>query len=163
MSALDWVFVVFILIIAIVGLFKGFIKHIFGKLSIVLGIWGAFLFYKYLTPYVQKMISNTFLADAIAFVLIFLVKFVFCNFLVIYLVIMIIGSILGKTFDGEIFNGLDRFLGFLIGAVEGLAFVALFLFLISSQPWFDITSITNSSVFYKILHPIFTITGVANV
>lgn len=154
MSALDWVFVVFILIIAIVGLFKGFIKHIFGKLSIVLGIWGAFLFYKYLTPYVQKMISNTFLADAIAFVLIFLV---------IYLVIMIIGSILGKTFDGEIFNGLDRFLGFLIGAVEGLAFVALFLFLISSQPWFDITSITNSSVFYKILHPIFTITGVANV
>ena len=58
MSALDWVFVVFILIIAIVGLFKGFIKHIFGKLSIVLGIWGAFLFYKYLRGKLHVKISR---------------------------------------------------------------------------------------------------------
>ena len=70
---------------------------------------------------------------------------------VIYIVLMIVRNIINSVFSGEIFQGLDRLLGFAFGVIEGLALVALLLIILKAQPWFDVQELLDQSFFYKIL------------
>ena len=141
-SPIDVFFLLLIIIPAIVCASKGFAKELLGKGAFILGIWIALIFYKKLVPYVEKGIHLHFLSVAIAFMLIFLVVFI---------IVMVIRQIVGAIFDGEIFKGLDRTLGFFLGLIEGIALVAIILIVISSQPWFNMDKLLGDSFFYKML------------
>lgn len=141
-SFIDTVFLVIILLLAVICMFKGFIKEVLGKGAVILGIWAAILFYKLLVPYLLKYIHLRFLAIALSFLLVFLV---------VYLIVMIIRAIVGAAFQGEVLKGLDRTLGFVLGALEGLAVVAVILIVLAGQPWFDVSDLLSHSFFYKIL------------
>lgn len=142
LSFLDVFFWIIILVIGVIACAKGFLKEIFGKGAIVAGLWIAFLTYKLLSPYILKFVKYEFLAIALAYLLIFLV---------VYLLVMVIKTFVSSAFEGEIFKGLDKVLGFIFGMIEGLALVALILVLLCAQPWFDVSSIFEKSFFYKIL------------
>lgn len=139
---LDIIFIAIILLLSIICASKGFIKELFGKGALVLGIWIAVLFYKKLNPYIAKYIHIESVSIVLSFLLIFLV---------VYLIMMIIRQIVGNIFEGEIFNGLDKTLGFFFGVVEGLAFVAVILILLAAQSWFDVSKLLNGSFFYNML------------
>lgn len=141
-SFLDAIFLVIILLPAIICSIKGFIKEVFGMGALVLGIWAAALFYKLLTPFLANYIHVQFLAIALSFLIIFLV---------VYLVVMIVRAVIGQVFDNDFFKNLDHFLGFVFGALEGLAIVAVILILIAGQPWFDVSELLDHSFFYHIM------------
>ena len=63
---------------------------------------------------------------------------------------MLFGAIVGKLFELNILNSLDRALGFFFGIVEGLAIVLLIMFLIVAQPFFNADSLIQNSFFYDI-------------
>ena len=141
----DVIFLLIILIFAIVAAAKGFIKAIFGKLCWILGLLGAFFFYKKLMSHMTALVHNETVSFILCFVLIFVV---------IFLIVKIIQTIFERIFDGEIMKGLDRSLGFFFGLIEGLVVIFVFVLILTYQPWFDCTKIFEGSLLIKLLAPL---------
>lgn len=137
----DICFLIVILIFAVLAMMKGLVKEIFGKVSVFGGLACAIVFSPRLTPFVAGAVHNTILAAVISFLLIFVV---------VFLGICIIQQIVEKIFSGEIMRGLDRILGFLLGAFEGTVIVVLIMVVMSVQPWFDLSSIISESLFFSV-------------
>lgn len=143
-SILDVVFILIILIFSIIAATKGFIKELFNKAALIIGILMGCLFAKKLAPYISFVKSNG-LKLIIAFLLIFMV---------IFLIIHIVKTFIGHAFEGEIMKGMDKSLGFFLGFLEGIIIVMLIIILIKSQPFFATEDLFNDSFFYKILSPL---------
>ncbi len=144
-TTLDAVFLLILLICAIHGAFRGFIEELFSKLAVILGIICGLVFSKLLVPSLPKLKYAAFLTNILAFVIVFTV---------VYLAVRIIQKIIGIAFQGDIMKGLDKSLGFFLGIGEGVIIVCLILFLLHSQPWFDITGVVQGSVFDRIFAPL---------
>ena len=146
-AVIDYIFCLVILVFAIIGVVKGFIDNIFGKLSWILGILGAFFFYDRVSRELLTGIRNVVLSNVVAFIILFVV---------IFLVIKIIQVILSKVFAGKILGSLDKALGFFFGIVEGLAIVALIIFILCNQTLFPVDGIFNESFFLDIFNQFIT-------
>ena len=153
-SIIDVVFLVVILIFTIIGVIKGFIDNLFGKLSWILAILGAFFFYDRIATSLLAGIENKIIANILSFLLLFVV---------IFIVIKLLQVVLQKIFSGAILGSLDRALGFFFGVVEGLAIVTLVMFLLSNQPFFAIDNLSNNSFFFELFNKYlsnFTVEGI---
>lgn len=142
-AVIDFIFIVVILLFAILGVVKGFIDNIFGKLSWILGIIVAFFFYKRVSTNFLSGISNKIVANVLAFLILFVIVFI---------IVKMIQVILNRIFDNDVLNSLDRALGFLFGIVEGFAVVALVIFLLCNQPFFSIDNLFDKSFFFNIFN-----------
>ncbi len=146
-NPIDVFFIILILVIAFTATAKGFVRAIFGKLSWIIGLLGAFCFYKKLDFYISNTIKNHTLSIIVSFLLIFIV---------IFLVIKIVETIISKIFEGEILKGLDKALGFIFGIVEGLAVVIIIIVIFRIQPWIPTDELFNGSYFFQFLAPFIT-------
>ncbi|ULQ59817.1 CvpA family protein [Brucepastera parasyntrophica] len=144
-SVFDLVLLIIIIIMIIKVTISGFIQEFFSKAAVIIGAIGAIIFYKPLTPVVIKITGTNTLAEIVAFLVIFLV---------LYIVIKILQRIMHAVFRGESMTNLDRALGFFLGLVEGLLIVTVLLLLIRVQPWFDLSFITDGSLFVRLLDPL---------
>ena len=145
-TIVDWVFSLIILAFAIGGVIKGFIDNVFGKLAFVAGILLGYIFYKDVATGLLKDIKVTFAANIIAFLLIFVVTF---------LVIKIVQMIVARVFQWSILKSLDRTLGFIFGIVEGGAVVCLLIFLLTAQPFFNVSLLFENSFYVNIVTSLF--------
>ena len=75
----------------------------------------------------EKFINNQAVCIVLAFILLFIAAF---------LLVKIIQTLIGSVMDGDILKSLDRVLGFVLGALEGLFIVCAILILVCAQPWF---------------------------
>ena len=142
-SMIDIVFLVVILIFTIIGVVKGFIDNIFGKLSWILAILGAFFFYDRVAVAFLSGIGNKIVENILSFLILFVV---------IFIVVKLIQVVLQKIFSGAILGSLDRALGFFFGIVEGLAIVTLIIFLLANQPFFSIDGLSSGSFFFELFN-----------
>ena len=78
--------------------------------------------------------------------------------MVVFLIIKLAQMIVSKIFEWSILKSLDRTLGFIFGIVEGAAVVCLIIFLLSVQPFFDVTNLFDGSFFYGLVNSIFNST-----
>ncbi len=145
-AVIDWVFSGIIILFAIGGVIKGFIDNVFGKIAFIAGIILAYLFYKNIAGSVLKDVKNPYVANVLAFLLIFVV---------VFLVIKIIQMIVAKVFEWSILKSLDRTLGFIFGMIEGAAVVCLVIFLITVQPFFNPLNILGESFYYGLVSSLF--------
>ena len=145
-TVIDWIFSGVIILFAISGVIKGFIDNVFGKLAFVAGILLGYIFYKDVATGLLKDIKVTFAANIIAFLLIFVVTF---------LVIKIVQMIVARVFQWSILKSLDRTLGFIFGIVEGGAVVCLLIFLLTAQPFFNVSLLFENSFYVNIVTSLF--------
>lgn len=138
----DIVFTAILLIFAIMAAAHGFIAELFGKLAIIAGVLVAFYFFGLLAPSLESFISNKAVCTVLAF---------FILFVATYLLVKIIQHVIGAIFNGEIMKGLDRTLGFVFGAIEGLLIVSVIFILVKAQPWFDLSVVTDNSFYWELL------------
>ncbi len=143
---IDWIFSGIILIFAVVGVIKGFIDNIFGKIAFIAGIILGYFFYKDVAEGLLKDIKVPYAANIIAFLLIFVVTF---------LIIKLVQMIIAKVFEWSILKSLDRTLGFIFGLVEGAAVVCLIIFLLTAQPFFSVQNIFDGSFYYNLVTALF--------
>lgn len=144
-TVLDWICGIIILIFAIAGIVKGFINNVMGKLALALGIILACMFYKTAASNLLSSVENETFRNILGFLIIFVV---------VFLIVKCIQVIISRVFEWEVLKSLDRTLGFVFGAVEGLAVICLLLFLLSIQPFFDASKLYENSFFYSILNTI---------
>lgn len=147
-SFLDVIFIIIMFLFGIICTTKGFIKEVFGKGALVLGVWMAILFYKKLVPYVSRYVTIYIVSVAVSLLIIFLV---------VYLIMMILRQLVSSFFENEIFKTLDKALGFVFGLLEGLAVVAVILIVLSAQPWFDVSNLLDTSIIYRMLKGVIAI------
>lgn len=145
---IDFIFIGIIVLCSIIALIRGFINEIFGMGVPIVSAWSAILLYKFLLPTFSDLIKIYVAAVVVSFLIIFIATF---------LVLKIIQAIIKKIFETKILSSLDRVLGFAFGLLEGLAFVAIILIILTAQPWFDVSSLLNGSIFYKILSGIIAV------
>lgn len=144
---IDYVFVLLLIMFTILGVMRGFIDNIFGKLSWIGGIIGAFFLYKTVSQNIFANIENKLLANILSFVILFIILF---------LIVKMVQIIVAKVFEISVLSSLDRALGFLFGIVEGIAVVFLIMFVLENQPFFQIGDISNGSFFFELLNKFLT-------
>jgi len=147
LPVIDLVFVVLIVLLIIHGYLKGFIEEIFSWASLVLAIWMAILFYSAGGAFIRtKILENVrIVPEVLAFVAIFLIVTLFLKMLERVLKDVVTGAKLGK---------LNKGLGAVFGAIEGLAVSTLILFVLRIQPLFDPSLVIGDSIFAELLLPL---------
>ena len=137
-AIIDLVFLGIILWFVIVATIKGLIAEVFGKAAFVVGILIGLLFANDLYPSVVIWVPIPFVAQILSFILIFIA---------VFLAIKILQLLLGSLFSGEVLGSLNRALGFFFGLAEGLIIVSFVLIILHLQPWFDVSSLLDNSIF----------------
>ena len=114
----DWVSIALILVFAVTGFFNGFIKEIFSFAAWVLSLAIAWLYGPLLFPYVQGFANSESIKNIISFILFFLISFV---------VLKTLGSIISKLISVIGLKGLDRLLGMFFGSLKVIAMIEAIL------------------------------------
>jgi len=144
---IDMIFAILIILMIIHGYVKGFIAELFSWAGLVLALWAAVLLHPYGSAFIRGRIMQNvrYVPEVLAFIIIFLI---------IMLLVKMFEKVLSDIIKGIKLDGVNKFLGAVFGLVEGLALTALIVFVLAIQPFFNITSIIEDSIFAQILLPI---------
>lgn len=143
---IDYIFSAIILIFAVIGLAKGFIDTIFGKLSWILGLLFSFLLYDFVSQKILTGIENVVLSNILGFLIVFVV---------VFLIVKLIQMIFSQVFEWSPLKSLDRVLGFFFGVIEGLVIVLAIIFVLTVQPFFSVENLLNNSFYYGLFDSFF--------
>ena len=149
MAGIDIVFMVVIAISSLRCAARGFISELLSMAALIFGLLAALLFFKGGALLVREwfMPGMKAVPEVIAFIALFFI---------VYIIVKIVEITLKNIIEGIKLGGLDHLLGFILGFVEGVIIVCLFLFLISVQPFFDSGVIFEKSFVAKMLLPLIT-------
>lgn len=143
-APIDAVIALVILFFAARTAIVGFVAEFFSKAAVIAGVAVAVLFYRRLAPYVSRVAGDGPFPEIVAFLLIFIV---------VYLAAKIVQNLAGNAFEGESMTNLDRAMGFFLGLAEGFLAAVVILIAVKGQAWFDLSSLTDGSVFARALDP----------
>ena len=141
-SPLDIVFLVILAVSAIRCTIRGFVEELFTFASVFGSILAAVLFYRPLGRLVDTVIQPSVWNPFIAFLLIFLV---------LYLFFKLIERILHNFIDKVELERLDQSLGLFLGIIEGLFLIIAIVFLLKIQQFFNIGTLIEDSFIGKII------------
>ncbi|MDR0555094.1 MAG: CvpA family protein [Treponema sp.] len=146
-SLSDIFFLALILIMTLRAALRGFISEVFSLAAIALAILAAVLFYRKGAAFIRAQFQweARLFTEVLAFILLFLIVFV---------AVRLIDSVLKDIIERVNLGWIDRLLGVVIGMAEGLALTALLLFILSVQPLFNPAPLFEGSVFAKNLLPL---------
>ncbi len=139
MNYIDIIFLITILFFTITGLRKGLIKSIGGIIAIIIGFYGASIFYISFSLWLQG-VSGIF-SNTIANIISFIVVFIIINRLVMFLVYL-----LDKVFSVPIVGIFNKLLGGIFGFLAGLLIVGIIVLAISSFYEGKILAFKNSKI-----------------
>ncbi|GHV49000.1 hypothetical protein AGMMS49546_39760 [Spirochaetia bacterium] len=147
LPVIDIIFIILMLLLVVRCSLRGFVMELMSMAAVVLGLLGAFLLYKNGGLFLREKYFPTL--KAIPEILAFL-----AIFLIIFVVVKIVEHILRDIIQRINFGGVDHFLGFIFGLVEGIILVSLILLALSVQPLFNEGPLLERSIFAQILLPI---------
>jgi membrane protein required for colicin V production len=121
MNTLDWIFIVVLAILGVRCMARGFLEEILSVASILAGLLAGLLLYKSAGElFVSWGLAST--PAALPGILGFAAAF-----LAAFLIVKFVERLLKEGIEEAELGGVDRFLGLLLGLVEGLVLVALVL------------------------------------
>jgi membrane protein required for colicin V production len=144
---IDIVFAALALILIIRASLRGFVEEFMFMAAFVLGLLGAVLFYKNAGVFIREryMPEVQVIPEILGFLALFLI---------IFILIKILAHILEDIIQRINLGGVNRFLGFLFGIVEGLTLISLILVVLMVQPLFDPGPLLGESYFARFLLPL---------
>jgi membrane protein required for colicin V production len=116
LNALDIIILCIIAFFAVFSLLRGFIREAFALGGIVLGVIAANHYYDTLGKKLAEMITNTDIASAVSYVVIFLA---------VTLVTVIVGRLFSRFVKFVLLKWLDKILGLAFGLTKGLIVVLI--------------------------------------
>jgi len=145
MNVLDIIFLFILLGFTFIVYQNGFVKEVFAKLAFIVGGLIAIFFAPYFALTILKsfdyvknsmILKNDLLLYAISFV---------CLFSIVFLIIKIIGNIVGLIFEFPILKSLDRALGAILGLLEGSIIICIIIELMQIQSIFSFANLIENS------------------
>lgn len=144
-SLLDILFAAIVVFFLVHGVIRGFISEILSKASVILGIAAAVFFSGPLFSLLSPHLGESIWVQILSFVLLFGV---------VFLLIRVLEGLMQKGMERLNLQRWDRLLGFFVGALEGFLMVAVILFLLQVQPFFDLESLLSRSLFARFILPL---------
>ncbi|HOX12726.1 MAG TPA: CvpA family protein [Spirochaetia bacterium] len=145
MNALDLVLFVVILLFALRCYFRGFVAELLSMAAVILGVFLAILFYRPAGELLAKYLALESFTEVLGFAVVFLL---------VFLLIKILQGVLRSVIENINLQNVDRGLGFLLGAAEGLLLSSLLLMLMRLQPVLDLSALLEGSFLGKNLLPV---------
>jgi membrane protein required for colicin V production len=146
MNFIDVIIIILVVIFCIKGFLRGFLKELFSVLIIVLGLVGAFLFYRLLDTVMSVLIENEDLSLILSFAAIFIG---------ITILLVIVRNTLIRFTDTLNFSDVDHVLGVVIGLFKGVLICgAVFVFLYN-HPVLKLDRAMDGSILFPLLERIF--------
>jgi membrane protein required for colicin V production len=131
MHPVDYAMLALLLISAIVGMFRGFLREVVALVTWIVALWAAWHFSAAVEPHLGGLLTQqpyrTWAARALIVLLVLLVG-------------AAVGALLGHFARLSLFSPTDRFLGFLFGLLRGVVVLGLLVILghylqIDGEPW----------------------------
>jgi len=146
MPVIDIIFIILIALMFIHGFIKGLITQIFSWAALVLSIWAAILLFPAGGAFIRERVMENIrvVPELLAFIAIFLI---------IMIAVKFVERILRSVVEGARLGTVNKFLGAIFGAIEGLALTALVIFVLRVQPLFDASALVEGSIFDEFLSP----------
>jgi membrane protein required for colicin V production len=122
MNWLDYVLLSIMVVTAIVGIFKGFVKQVIGLVAVVAGLILACVYYERTALVFQTLVKNQLVSN-------------FLGFLLIFVVVLVAGGILGHLLTKAMIGPLalfNRLLGAFFGFVKAVLICGILLFALVS-------------------------------
>ena len=137
-NIVDVVIVVLAFMAAVVGSVRGFALEFSSRVGFLIGLVVALFFVREGSILLLDTFDlSLFWAVFIAFVILFIIG---------YLLMMALGSLLDKTLDALKLEWLDRLLGFFLGIVEMLVLAAFIIYVLELQKVVDVSPYLDPSV-----------------
>ena len=130
MNLLDYIIIIIMTYLILMGILRGFVREIFLLAGIVLGVWLGILFQPRTTDFLRSYLPDGNYLPLLSIALLFAVTFIVCN---------ILGRILKFLFKKAFLGGLDRVLGAVLAVIKGIfisyiILIALTFFLPAKTP-----------------------------
>ena len=122
MNWLDFVLLAIIVVTAVVGIFKGFIKQAIGLAAVVAGLILAVVYYERTGAVLMTFVKNRLLGD-------------FLGFLFIFVIVLVAGAILGHLLTKAMIGPLaliNRLFGALFGFLKAVLVCGIIVFALVS-------------------------------
>ncbi len=112
MNWVDLLVLVLLLLSALVGLLRGFVREALGLCAWIAAAVLAIRFSPEAEPFARRLIGNASVADPVAFLVVFGV---------LLIAFLLVAAALGGLVRGSLFGGLDRLAGGAFGLLRGFA------------------------------------------
>lgn len=120
MNLADYLVIVAIIVSAIIGAMRGFLREAVALVTLIMAIFLAWHFAGLIEPHLGGLLAkppvNTWAARTIIF-------------LIVLLIGMAVGSLMGYFVRLSLFSGTDRLLGFVFGLLRGVVLLGVFVIL----------------------------------
>lgn len=121
MTPIDYTIVGIVVLSALLGVFRGLLREVLTLLTLLIALWAAWHFADALVPYLgtgtlSKPPLQMWAARGLMF-------------LGVMLIGTVITAVVGQIVRTSMFSGLDRFLGFLFGALRGILIIGVLVLL----------------------------------
>jgi membrane protein required for colicin V production len=131
MNATDYLIIAAILVSALVGGARGFLREAIGFAAWIIALFIAWHFSDLIEPHLGGLLAGGAVRPWAARVIIVALILLFGS---------LFGAVLGHYVRLSIFSGMDRLLGFAFGALRGLVLVGVFVILgqllrLDGEPW----------------------------
>ena len=147
MNFIDVIIIIVVVIFCIKGFLRGFLKELFSVLIIVVGLIGAFLFYRALNGVMNTLIENGDLSLILSFAAIFVG---------ITILLVIIRNTLLRFVDTLNFFDIDHVLGVVIGLFKGILICGAALIFLYNHPVLNLDRAIGRSTLFPLLARVFT-------
>lgn len=122
MNYLDFLLIIIVVISAVAGYNKGFIRQLASLAALVLGVFVAVKIGGFVYPYINKhLISSINISKVVSFILIFLV---------VSIGIHLFGKFLEKTFDEVELGHLNKLTGMLFSVAKSVFIISILMVLL---------------------------------
>ncbi|MDD4289970.1 MAG: CvpA family protein [Patescibacteria group bacterium] len=139
MNYVDIIFLILILFFTITGFRKGLVRALGGIIAIILGFYGASIFYPQISLWLQGLTS--IFSGPISHVLAFIMVFIVVN-----RVAMILVYVLDKIFSIPVIGFVNKLLGAVFGFLAGLLLIGILVLAILSFYNGEVSVFENSKI-----------------
>ena len=139
MTGLDYLILAIILISAIAGLVRGFLKEVIALVTWVAAVWFAWHLGPSLEPYMGGALRQAPFG-------------LWAGRAAVFIAVLVVGTIVGAILSNfmrlSLFSGVDRLLGFMLGVARGVVVLGVFMILgqavrLDSEGWWKRSQLVN--------------------
>ncbi len=144
MNALDYVLIAIIAIAALRCWFRGIIGEVLSAAAVVGGLLSGIFFYRPVGAWISSLVALGGFEPVIGFV---------AAFAIVFIVVKVVERSIRSVLENLHLDALDRILGLVFGAFEGLLISTIIIMVLSYQPLVDVVALLEGSIVARIILP----------
>jgi len=147
MNTLDYILLAIMALAALRCWFRGIIGEVLSTAAVVGGLLSGIFFYRPIGAWISSLVPLGGFEPVVGFV---------AAFALVFIVVKIVERSLRGVLESLHLDILDRILGLVFGALEGVIIAAIIILVLKFQPLFNVTALLDGSVVARFMLPLLT-------